>query len=113
MQRAGQHLHSAGGLGYDLVYVPLLADLRHVIPFGRHRQAVRSPYPSWLASASRSGEGVLDLSGQAGFGAEGRAGRLALLTVVGRVQLPVRAGAEPGPPSGSGSGFSGFASNCR
>jgi hypothetical protein len=43
-------------VGYDLVYVPLLADLRHVIPFGgqvpaagaqadrRHRHAVRSPH---------------------------------------------------------------------
>ena len=41
----------------------------------QHRQAVRPPYRSRLASASRSGDGVLDLSGQAGFGAEGRAGR--------------------------------------
>jgi hypothetical protein len=40
MQRAGQHLHSASGLGHDLVYVPLLADLRHVIPFGGQVPAV-------------------------------------------------------------------------
>src|ERR1700722_7113478 len=73
--------------------VPAAGDTRAA---GTIRRSGRRTCRAWLPPAGQVR--VLNFSGQAGFGAKGGAGRLALRTVIGRVQLRVRGWCRTGAP---------------